>query len=137
MDFSTRLKELRKAKKVSQTSLGKEIGVTLKQIQRYESGENEPTLSILLRLSDFFDVSVDYLTGKSDHPYVVAVFGLPPAFHEAIYTEMEKLGIPKDHAVKESKHGAVSGIDGIIVERLTPWQAKTISESVTKRVVSK
>lgn len=66
MDFPTRLKELRKAKKVNQTSLGKEIGVTLKQIQRYESGENDPTMSVLIALAIFFDVSIDYLVGRSD-----------------------------------------------------------------------
>lgn len=68
MDFSVRLRELRKGKKTSQTTLGKEIGITLKQIQRYELGENEPTLSILIALAEFFDVSLDYLVGRSDVP---------------------------------------------------------------------
>jgi len=68
MNFSTRLKELRKGMKISQTALGKEIGITLKQIQRYESGENEPTLSILVRLSKYFGVTLDYLVGTSDLP---------------------------------------------------------------------
>ena len=68
MDFQTRLRELRKGKKVSQTSLGAEIGITLKQIQRYESGENEPTLSVIWNLADYFDVSTDYLMGRSDIP---------------------------------------------------------------------
>ena len=64
MDFQTRLRELRKGKQLNQTKLGNEIGVTLKQIQRYELGENEPTASILIALADFFDVSLDYLVGK-------------------------------------------------------------------------
>lgn len=68
MQFSTRLKELRKVKKITQTMLGDAIGITLKQIQRYERGENEPTLSVLIALADFFDVSLDYLVGRSDDP---------------------------------------------------------------------
>ncbi len=66
MDFSSRLKELRKGKGINQTTLGLVIGVTLKQIQRYERDECEPTLSKLLALADFFDVSLDYLVGRSD-----------------------------------------------------------------------
>ena len=66
MDFSTRLRELRKSKNVNQTALGNDVGVTLKQIQRYEHGLNEPTLSVLIALADYFDVSLDYLCGRSD-----------------------------------------------------------------------
>lgn len=68
MFFSTRLKELRKSKGVNQTTLGSAIGVTLKQIQRYERDDCEPTLSKLIALADYFDVSLDYLVGRSDEP---------------------------------------------------------------------
>ena len=66
MVFSMRLKELRKSRELNQVDLGKIAGITSKQIQRYESGESEPTLSVLVRLSDYFDVSLDYLVGRSD-----------------------------------------------------------------------
>ena len=66
MDFSTRLKELRKSKKLNQSETGKIAGITSKQIQRYETNESEPTLSVLLALADYFDVSLDYLVGRSD-----------------------------------------------------------------------
>ena len=66
MDFSTRLRELRKSKNVNQTALGNDVGVTLKQIQRYEHGLNEPALSVLIARADYFNVSLDYLCGRSD-----------------------------------------------------------------------
>lgn len=66
MDFSTRIKELRKSRGINQTTLGIAIGVTLKQIQRYEREDCEPTLSKLLALADYFDVSLDYLVGRSE-----------------------------------------------------------------------
>lgn len=66
MNFSARIKELRKSNGISQTSLGTSIGVTLKQIQRYEREDCEPTLSKLIALADYFDVSLDYLVGRSD-----------------------------------------------------------------------
>ena len=68
MFFPSRLKELRKLRNVSQVRAGEIAGITSKQIQRYEAGESEPTLSVLLALADFFDVSLDYLVGRSDDP---------------------------------------------------------------------
>lgn len=70
MFFPSRLKELRKLRNVSQVRAGEIAGITSKQIQRYEAGESEPTLSVLLALADFFDVSLDYLTGRTDKPEV-------------------------------------------------------------------
>ena len=65
-EFKTRLKELRKAKKMSQKHISSSIGVSNTQYQRYEYGEQEPTLKILVSLADFFDVSLDYLVGRTD-----------------------------------------------------------------------
>lgn len=66
MEFSDRLRDLRTATKMSQTTLGDAIGITIKQIQRYEMGTSEPTLSKLIALADVFGVSIDYLAGRSD-----------------------------------------------------------------------
>lgn len=68
MDFSKRLQSIRKEKGMTQVMVAQKIHITERQYQRYEVGENEPTLSVLLRLADFFDVSLDYLAGRSDVP---------------------------------------------------------------------
>lgn len=68
MDFSKRLQSIRKEKGMTQVMVAQKIRITERQYQRYEAGENEPTLSVLLRLADFFDVSLDYLAGRSDVP---------------------------------------------------------------------
>lgn len=68
MDFQSRLRALRTERGMNQTALAQTIDVTLKQIQRYELGHNEPTLSVLIALADAFDVSLDYLVGRSDVP---------------------------------------------------------------------
>ena len=70
MDFPTRLKELRRSRKVSQSEAGQIAGITSKQIQRYESGDSEPTLPVLIALADYFDVSLDFLCGRSDNPEI-------------------------------------------------------------------
>lgn len=68
MNFSERLRTIRQMKKLNQTAVGKEIGISLKQVQRYEAGDSEPTLSVLIALADYFDVSLDYLCGRTDNP---------------------------------------------------------------------
>ena len=62
--FSDRLKQLRVFRNVTQTQLAKEIGITDRACRRYEAGENEPTLSVIQGIADYFDVSVDYLMGR-------------------------------------------------------------------------
>lgn len=44
------------------------LKLTLRQYQRYERGEQEPKLAGWLFLADFFNVSLDYLVGRSDDP---------------------------------------------------------------------
>ncbi len=70
MGFQSRLRALRTERNMNQTALAQAIGVTLKQIQRYELGHNEPTLSVLVALADAFDVSLDYLTGRTENPEI-------------------------------------------------------------------
>lgn len=63
-----RLKMLRKSQKISQSLLAQKVGVTQQAISYYESGKDIPALDTLIALADFFDVSLDYLVGRSDDP---------------------------------------------------------------------
>ena len=67
-DFATHLKEMRKAKGITQKQLALDIGASERGIQQYELGERKPTYDMLIALADFFDVSLDYLVGRSDDP---------------------------------------------------------------------
>ena len=64
--FSERLVELRTKHDLSQTAAAKEFGVVVRAYQHYEYGEREPRLSTLVRIADFYGVSLDYLAGRSD-----------------------------------------------------------------------
>ena len=64
--FSERLIQLRNDKHLSQVTVAKGLNVTTRAYQNYEYGENEPKLSILVRMADYFDVSLDYLTGRTE-----------------------------------------------------------------------
>ena len=62
-EFKTILRELRHEKNISQIELAKQIGVGKSIISLWERGDCEPTLSKLIALSKFFNVSIDYLAG--------------------------------------------------------------------------
>lgn len=66
--FRERLRELRNARKLSQTAAAQQMQIGSRTYQYYESGEREPQLSALVRMADFYDVSLDYLAGRRDTP---------------------------------------------------------------------
>ena len=66
-DF-VRLKELRKKKGISQLRLATDLNTTQNTISRYETGEREPGIDELIMIADYFNVSVDYLIGRTENP---------------------------------------------------------------------
>ena len=66
MEFKTRLKELRIEKEVSQSDVAKIVNMTKMAISHWEKGNSEPSIEQLKILAQYFDVSVDYLTGYID-----------------------------------------------------------------------
>lgn len=67
-NFSERLIQLKTERKLLQKEIAKDTGLALRTYQYYESGEREPGLSTLIVLADYFNISLDYLTGRSDNP---------------------------------------------------------------------
>lgn len=63
-----RLKEIRKAKGISQLKLAMDLNTNQNTISRYETGEREPGILELIKIADYFDVSLDYLLGRTDNP---------------------------------------------------------------------
>lgn len=68
--FEERLAALRTAAGVSQQTIGDMLGVTRWSVHNYETGKNRPDYDGLLALADYFDVSLDYLVGRSDRRQV-------------------------------------------------------------------
>lgn len=63
-----RIKELRILKEISQRELSQIIGVTQQAIAKWETGKAEPDSATIIRLADFFGVSIDYLLGRTNIP---------------------------------------------------------------------
>lgn len=68
--FAQRIRELRTAKDISQQDLANLVGKTQQAIYFWEKGDNEPAYDILIKLADFFSVSVDYLLGRAAIPQI-------------------------------------------------------------------
>ena len=67
-NLSQRLKQLKIERNLLQKTIAYDNNITLRTYQRYETGEREPSSSTLIKLADYFNVSLDYLTGRTDEP---------------------------------------------------------------------
>ena len=66
MEFSERLKSLRLEAGLTQKEIAEQLGISQQGYAYWERGTKKPTQDRLTLLSNYFDVSVDYLLGKSD-----------------------------------------------------------------------
>ncbi|MEY2239413.1 helix-turn-helix domain-containing protein [Bacillus altitudinis] len=66
--FGKRITTLRKKAGLTQEELAKKLNVTRSALSQYELGTREPNYDLLLKIADFFEVTVDYLIGRSDNP---------------------------------------------------------------------
>ena len=66
--FAARIKECRKNISKTQREVASDLGITEASYQNYELNKNEPKMGALNKLADYFDVSIDYLTGRSENP---------------------------------------------------------------------
>mgnify|MGYP001147740298 CR=1 FL=1 len=67
-NYSERLKELRTSRRLYQRELAELLGISIRGYQCYETGEHEPGVKKLIALADYYNVSIDYLVGRTDDP---------------------------------------------------------------------
>ena len=59
------LKEIRKSKRLNQLKVANDLNISRESISYYENGQREPSLDLLVKMSEYFNVSINYLiTGK-------------------------------------------------------------------------
>lgn len=66
--FSIRLYKLRTEKNISIVDLARKIGLKKQSVHTWENQKTVPSADKLIALADYFDVSLDYLVGRSDEP---------------------------------------------------------------------
>ena len=61
------LKYLRKLKSISQREIAKELNISHGAWGNYEAGTREPSIEMLIKICDYFDVSMDFLVGRENY----------------------------------------------------------------------
>ena len=77
MKFNEILKKLRLEDELNQTQLAQAIGVSRSAIGMYESGRREPDFETMEAIADYFNVTMDYLHGKTNNPAPDNIISLP------------------------------------------------------------
>lgn len=69
-NFGEHLKEMRISFNYTQKQVASNIGITERNYQRYEANDKRPSFDILISLADFYNVSLDYLVGRTKNPEI-------------------------------------------------------------------
>ena len=77
-ELGKRLRVLRESVGLSQAKLAQEIGSNQSSINRYENGQAAPTVELLRKYADYFDVSMDYIFARCDDPHGKLYEAKPP-----------------------------------------------------------
>lgn len=106
MGFGDRLKELRKEKSLSQEQLGEILNISRRVIGYYETNERFPKdEDTLKKIADFFDVTIDYLVGRTDKKELTIIE------NDDIPQELRDIGIEYLQVNKELKEKGLSPDD--------------------------
>ena len=68
--YSNRFKDIRITKGLTQKQVADDLNLSVIAIQNYENLRRKPAYDILIALADYFDVSLDYLVGRTDNPNI-------------------------------------------------------------------
>lgn len=117
-----KLKTLREQNNLTQRSLAEKINVTHGAIGNWEMGKRDPDISTLVKIADYFGVSIDYLVGHSSEPYAVST---PTPSDE--YTNAEK-------RVIEAYRTLVPGMQDYILEMIEKLADVDTGENKGKKV---
>ena len=67
-DMENRLRDLRKSRRMTQIALQMQTGIEQALLSKFENGERVPPTETLLKLADFYHVSIDYILCRTDKP---------------------------------------------------------------------
>ena len=68
--FSQRMQELRLSKGISRNKLAKDLHIAPVSLAKYEAGIKFPKLTTIVNMAEYYNVSLDYLFGITDNPYI-------------------------------------------------------------------
>lgn len=116
MDFSIRLKNIRKRNKTTQKSIADYLGINLRTYQRYEAGTVEPPLSNVISIAKYFNLPVDCLLGNG------------------FFSNWEEILLHKDEILTILKESIISFPDNYDFSALTESQLANILPAIFKKI---
>lgn len=101
MTLSKKLVLLREEKNIDRLELAKILNISYSSVSKYETDMRFPDQEILKKIADYFEVSIDYLLGRTDlrNPYTKDASSKDDRIFEKAYHHLYKSGLP-DEAVK-------------------------------------
>ncbi|GHU60653.1 hypothetical protein AGMMS49975_29720 [Clostridia bacterium] len=73
MQIGERIQQLRKAQNFTQKQVAEAVNVQTNSLQQFEYGKLKPSLDTLIKIADFFGVSLDYLAGRADNDNTIKI----------------------------------------------------------------
>lgn len=141
--FGQRLKELREEAGLSMLQLAKEIGVSDAAICKWENGLAEPKITYLVRLAEYFDCTIDYLTGKeggyvSAQPKatVMTADGKPITPSGAKNPHLAAVTVtlsPEERKLLQSINKLTPERRALLKETVNAWATVTVTEKPDKK----
>ena len=106
--FSESLKRFRKDHHLTQKEIADAIGIQKNAYQAYEYGKSLPSIAVVAKIADAYDVSIDYLTGRTDNPDL-HVFGTKPETQEDLIDKVILMSRTDHNAKLATANGKVNG----------------------------
>lgn len=100
-----RIQELRKRFNVQQKELARELGISPNTLSQYETGKREPNIEILQKISDYFNVTTDYLIGRKDHTICPICYNSYDPLND--YDSKEHEEFHKKFVAAQEKYGCI------------------------------
>ena len=97
-----RIKKVREKNKISQAKLADFLNITQQAVSAYEKEEREPNIDTLNKIADYFNVTVDYLLGRTDTPNTVTLEG------DQIPGSLRNVDVELIEMIKEAKESGLT-----------------------------
>lgn len=128
MVLGDRLRKLREKRELSQYELARRLGIARTTYQGYEMGAREPDYETLQKIADFFDVSTDYLLGRTNDPSQpddldIQINPNDPYWKKAIEIYKE---------LQEGKRPVVHGLDILTILSLPEEEQKKFAKALKR-----
>lgn len=131
------LRELRKAKSMKQSELAEKLGLSPSAIGMYEHGRRDPDNDTLVTISQIFDVTTDYLLGKTSDPhgYSVNKVSSIPATAEPANDFLNELFADRPDVCNLLKNGVYADKNGTLVKKNLSELPSTAKENLRNNIL--